>query len=201
MRVSRRYRKVRKNLRSSDGSGTSVPSKSKNAATPPLPSFTSLTSFTSCTSPGPFTPPPALHCSLLVPAPHFLQCISTLPPTPAILALGKTPPSSTSKRSPPRGSWRGHPLPVDPHALPAHVSAPTPVPSNKSSSTSSRHTNLCSSATPPAPAPTTSAAWRSRPNRSVPPSSPVRAENLSPPRAQKTKPAATVTPSQRPQNT
>src|SRR6267154_1975434 len=201
MRISRRYRNVRNNLCSSDGSGASVPSKSKNATTPPLPPFTSLTSFTSCTSPGPFTPPPALHHSLPVPAPHFLQCISTLPPAPAIPAPGKTPPSSTSKRPPPRGSGRGHPLPVDPPALPAHVSAPAPIPNSRSTSTSSRHTNLCSSATPPAPAPTTSAAWRSRPNRSVPPSSPVRAENLSPPRAQKTKPAATVTPSQRPHNT
>src|SRR6266852_8702901 len=117
MRISRRYRKVRKNLRSSDGSDTSVPSKSKNAATPPLPSFTPLTSFTSRTSPGPFTPPPALHHSLSALAPHFLQCISTLPPAPAIPAPGRTPPSSTSTRAHPCGSWVGYPPPTHPRVL------------------------------------------------------------------------------------
>src|SRR5260370_7695086 len=97
----------------------SVPSKSKNPATPP---FFSSASFTSSTSFRSFTSPPAprfLHpgsdcgtpSSLRRPAPGLRQCISTPQPEPPAPPTAKT-----------------HPSPPPPHPPPPHPSRPPPPP-------------------------------------------------------------------------
>src|SRR5207302_1869290 len=195
--ISFRYLRIRKNLLSSDGRGISVPSKSRNAAMFLSDSFTSFISLTPfCV----FMPPPVLNSSRRAPAPRCWQSISTPPPKQAAHAAGKTQPSSTSGHAPPRESWRAHPPPVHPAARPARASRRVPAPNNRNTGTSSPHTNRGSSATPRAPAPTTCLAWHSRPSRNALLSSPVRAENPSPPRAQKTTPASTPTHSQQPRH-
>src|SRR4029077_3043672 len=78
-----------------------------------------------------------------------------------------------------------HPPSTPQSAPPVRASVPAPIPNSKNTSTSSPHTVRDSTSTPPVCVPTTSAALRSRPILNAPHAQPSRAENQSPPRAQK----------------
>src|SRR6266481_614531 len=189
--MSLRYRNIQTNLFSSDGIAISVPSKSKNAAIPP---FFSSASFTPLTSSRVITSPPAQSSSRHASVERYPINTTILPPTLAIPAANKTPPSSRSTHARPREPTNANPRSFLPATPQAHASMPTPTPSNKNIDTSSRHTDRGSSATPPARGPTKSRASPSRPSRSGLPAWPAPAENPSPLPAQKRKRAATTTP-------
>src|SRR5579863_5738617 len=195
--IFRWRQRFKKNLRSSEGFASKVPSISKKAAPTRFCSLHSLLPY--FISPSFLTPPPRKIFSH-APQPLRAQRIAILQSAPAIREANRTPQSPRSESARWRESsdvprWRWSRA-----APPARASTPTPIRDSRSTHTSTRRRVRGSSAKPPARVPTRFAAWRSLPIRNVLPSVRAHAENRLLLRARKTKPAATTKPFRLPRN-